>query len=126
VGVGVSVGVGVGVAVAVGAGVGVGVGVGMGVGVGVGVAVAMFGRVAICAAADWVSVRLVVPKKTDRIGVSIEKCPTTVTETVFPRASAHGDGLQLTLTSAGEIVKNDPLDSVITAHITRFVVVSHG
>src|SRR6478609_11721387 len=108
--------------------VGVGVGATVGVGVGVGVApLPVVGRVLIWAAALWVSVMLLEPpKKIDRIGVSIEKCPTTLTDTVLPRASAHDDGLQERLTSEGEIAKNDPVDSVSTAHITRLVVALQG
>src|SRR6476661_43892 len=63
------------------------------------------------------------PKNADSRGVSSEKCPFTWTVTVLPSASAQGDGVQLRLTSDGEIEKNEPVDSVMTAHITRFVAV---
>jgi hypothetical protein len=123
VGVGAAVPVGVGVGVGVAVAVGVAVGIGVGVGVGVGVAPEMFGRTSIWAEALWVRRMLEPPKKADRSGVSSEKCPFTWTETVLPSASAHGDGVQVRLTSEGEIEKNEPVDSVMTAHITRFVAV---
>ena len=132
VGVGNGVGVGVGATEPLGSGVGVGVGAGVGVGVGIGVAVgvavgaATFGRTAIWAAAVWTNVRLWPPVNADRIGVNREKWPTTLTATSLPRASTQGDGVHVSETSDGAIVRNDPLDSVRTAQTTRLVEVLHG
>ena len=86
----------------------------------------MFGRVASIADALWLNVRFVPPVKADRIGVSRLKWPRTLTVTWLPSASAHGSGLQVRDTSAGAIVRKEPLDSVRTAHITRFVEASQG
>jgi hypothetical protein len=125
-GVGVGVGVGPAVPVGVGEGVGVGVGVAVAVGTGLGVTLVMFGRMASIADALWLNVMLVPPVNADRIGVRSVKCPTTLTVTWLPSASAQGDGLQLSDTSEGETVRLEPVDSVMTAHITRFVEMSHA
>jgi hypothetical protein len=123
-GVGDAVGPGVGVAVgpAVGAGVGVGLGVGEGDGVGVGVAVGsaavVGGSVMICADAVDVRVTLLPPKNGAMIGVSKEKCPSTVTVTVFPMPVAQ-DGEQASWTSAFWTTTNEPLASLRTRHMTR-------
>ncbi len=127
VGAGVGVGVGVGAPVGVGVGVGVavgsGVGVGVGVGAGVGVSWEMFGRMASIAEALWLKVMFVPPVNIDRIGVNSEKWPTTLTVIRLPSTSAHGEGVHIIDTSAGATVREDPVDSVRTAHITRLVVV---
>ena len=105
---------------------GVGLGVGVGVGAGVAVAAPTFGRTAIWAVADWVNVTVWPPKNADRIGVSSVKWPTTRTSTWLPSASEQGDGVQVSETSAGLTVMNEPEDSVRTAHITRLVAALHG
>ena len=66
------------------------------------------------------------PMKAERSGVISPKWPTTVTLTVLPSASAHGDGVQLSDTSVGVMPMIAPLDSVRTAHMTRFVDASQG
>lgn len=54
------------------------------------------------------------------------KWAVTATATSLPRASAHGDGVQVRVTSPGPTETNPLPSSVRTAHITRFVVVSHA
>ncbi len=87
---------------------------------------AVAGRTAICADAverrviDWPPVHIA------RTGVMSWKCPTTETLTSSPRPSTHGDGLQVIVTSDGEIEIAAPVASVWTAQTTRFTFVSHG
>lgn len=108
---------GVGVGVGVGDGVATGVGVGEATGVGVGAA----GRISSWVLdVDW-KVRSWPPKNVDRRGVSRRKCPVTLTATVLPKAAAHPAGLQVTLTSAGETLTAEPVDSRSVRHITRLV-----
>jgi hypothetical protein len=61
-----------------------------------------------------------------RTGVIRPKWPVTDTVTEFPSPSAHGLGSQDREMSDGETLRNDPLDSVSTAHVTRFTAASHG
>jgi hypothetical protein len=66
------------------------------------------------------------PLNIARTGVMRPKCPTTVTLTEFPSASAHGVGSQDRATSDGLTVRNDALDSIRTAHMTRLTITLHG
>ena len=81
-----------------------------------------FGRTEICAAADAVRSNACPPVKTESIGEMRPNCAVTSTFTWLPSASAHGDGMQVTVTSFGETLTNDDPSSVRTAHMMRLVV----
>jgi hypothetical protein len=65
------------------------------------------------------------PVNTERSGVIREKCPTTVTLTLLPIAGVH-EGVQVSETSAGTMVTNEPEASFTARHITRLEVLLHG
>ena len=109
-----------------GVGVGVGAGVGVSPGAGVGVGADTLGRTASWAVALDVTLTVWLPRIGVRNGVRRGTEPVTRTVTECPRASLHGDGVQISVMFDEVIVVEAPTDSVSTAHTTRLVSALHG